>query len=59
MDDIKNDLSEPSEPLFKYLRLGCDLREIVKSSSISAIKANTKVVFVGTTWGDLYILDVR
>lgn len=59
MDENKSELSEPSEPLFKYLRLGCDLREIVKSSAISAIKANTKVLFVGTTWGDLFILDVR
>lgn len=50
--------SDLSEPLFKYLRLACDLREIVKSSSISAIKATTKLVFVGTSWGDLYILDV-
>lgn len=45
------------EPLFKYLRLACDLREIVKNSTISAVRANTKVMFVGTSWGDLFVLD--
>lgn len=52
--DEKN---EPVEPLFKYLRIACDLREIVKNSSISCVSANTKVIFVGTSWGDLRILD--
>lgn len=48
---------EPVEPLFKYLRLACDLRDIVKNSSISCISANEKVIFVGTSWGDLFVLD--
>lgn len=54
MDSSKSD---SIEPLFKYLRLACDLREIVKSSSISAVRANTKVMFVGTSWGDLFVVD--
>ena len=49
--------SEPVEPLLKYLRIACDLREIVKNSSISCIKASPKVIFVGTSWGDLFIID--
>lgn len=49
--------SEPVEPLFKYLRIACDLREIVKNSSISSIQCTTKVILVGTTWGDIHILD--
>lgn len=52
-----NEVNENVEPLFKYLRLACDLREIVENSSISSIVANTKVIFVGTSWGDLHILD--
>jgi vacuolar protein sorting-associated protein 41 len=52
-----SDKSDPIEPLFKYLRLACDLREIIKTTSISCVNANTKVIFVGTAWGDLYILD--
>jgi vacuolar protein sorting-associated protein 41 len=49
--------SDPVEPLFKYLRLACDLKEIVKNSSISCIFCTEKVVIVGTSWGDLHILD--
>lgn len=41
---------EPVEPLFKYLRLACDLHKIVKNSSISCISCNTKVIFVGDSW---------
>lgn len=49
--------NEPVEPLFKYLRLACDLRKIVANTSITKVVANTKVIFVGTSWGDLHILD--
>lgn len=49
--------SEPVEPLFKYLRIACDLREIVRNSSISCVNATSKVIFVGTSWGDLFIID--
>lgn len=52
--DEKN---EPLEPIFKYLRIACDLREIVKNSSISCMTANTKVIFIGDSWGGLHILD--
>lgn len=55
--DEKNESSEPVEPLFKYLRIACDLREIVKNSSISSMTANTKVIFIGDSWGVLHILD--
>lgn len=48
---------EPVEPLFKYLRLACDLQKIVKNSSISCISANTKVICVGDSWGAIHILD--
>jgi vacuolar protein sorting-associated protein 41 len=49
--------SEPVEPLFKYLRIACDLREIVQNSSISCIAVSSKVIFIGTSWGDLFIID--
>jgi hypothetical protein len=49
--------SDPVEPLFKYLRLACDLKKIVENSSISCIFCTEKVVVVGTSWGDLHILD--
>jgi vacuolar protein sorting-associated protein 41 len=52
--DEKN---EPVEPLFKYLRIACDLREIVKSDSISEVFATEKIIAVGSSWGNLYILD--
>ncbi|CRK93735.1 CLUMA_CG007263, isoform A [Clunio marinus] len=49
--------SEPVEPLFKYLRIACDLREIVKNTSISCISATTKILIIGNSWGDIHILD--
>lgn len=49
--------SEPVEPLFKYIRIACDLREIVKNTSISSISCTTKVILLGTSWGGLHILD--
>lgn len=49
--------SEPIEPLFKYIRIACDLREIVKNTSISAFNTTTKVILLGTSWGELHILD--
>jgi vacuolar protein sorting-associated protein 41 len=52
-----NERSDPVEPLFKYLRIACDLREIVKNTSISCISVSSKVIFVGTSWGDLHVLD--
>lgn len=55
--DEKNESSEPVEPLFKYLRIACDLREIVKNSSISAMTVNTKLIFIGDSWGGLHLLD--
>lgn len=45
------------EPLFNYLRIGSDLKEVLKNDSISSACATSKVLFIGTSWGQLYTLD--
>jgi len=44
-------------PLFKYLRISCDLRTILENESVSCIAAHSKVLFLGTAWGKLRALD--
>lgn len=46
-----------TEPIFKYLRIASDLKDILKNDSVSCIKATSKILFIGTVWGQLYILD--
>lgn len=57
MDVNSESAVELVEPLFKYLRIACDLREITKNSSLSIVSATPKAILVGTAWGDLHILD--
>lgn len=45
------------EPIFKYLRIASDLKDILKNDSISCVAATSKIIFIGTNWGQLYILD--
>ena len=45
------------EPIFKYLRIASDLKDILKNDSVSCIAATSKIIFIGTNWGQVYILD--
>lgn len=45
------------EPIFKYIRIASDLKDILKIDSISAINVTSKILFLGTSWGELYLLD--
>lgn len=46
-----------NEPLFKYLRITCDLKDILKSDSIACVNVTEKALFIGTEWGKLFVLD--
>ena len=41
-ENTKND-TEEIEPKLKYLRIGCDLKNILQSDSVSCIAAHSKV----------------
>lgn len=53
MENEKND----NEPLFKYLRITCDLNDILKSDSISSVAVTNRAFFIGTSWGKIFVLD--
>ena len=45
------------EPIFKYLRIASDLKDILKNDSVSCVAATSKIIFIGTNWGHIFILD--
>lgn len=53
---MENDKSD-HEPLFKYLRITCDLSDILKTDSISSVALTNRALFIGTSWGKVFVLD--
>lgn len=58
-DDSEEDSEEEEEdePKLKYERISGDLREILKRDGASCIKANSKLMIIGTNWGRIHVLD--
>jgi hypothetical protein len=54
---MENDKDKENEPLFKYLRITCDLSDILKSDSISSVAVTSRAFFLGTEFGRCYCLD--
>ncbi|XP_055377491.1 vacuolar protein sorting-associated protein 41 homolog [Condylostylus longicornis] len=56
-DETDSDLSEDVEPIFKYIRIGNDLTDIVNNDIVTCVAVHEKFLVFGTYCGRIHILD--